>query len=143
MGNLLLTRVEGYGTDAAQTTTYEYDGVGNMIKQTNPNGHIIEHWYDATGRVTKTREPWHDQGTRITTYTYADPEDGRYSSDLAEVTQHVYPAGATTMVTLSTETHTHTLSNGVKREEVQTTATGSSHTGNHGNVDGRRPQRIG
>ena len=129
MGNLLLTHVEGYGTDAAQTTTYEYDGVGNMIKQTNPNGHIIEHWYDATGRVTKTREPWHDdQGTRITTYTYADPEDGRYSSDLAEVTQHVYPAGATTMVTLSTETHTHTLSNGVKREEVQTTATGSSHT---------------
>ena len=129
MGNLLLTRVEGYGTDAAQTTTYEYDGVGNMIKQTNPNGHIIERWYDATGRITKTREPWHDdQGTRITTYTYADPEDGRYSSDLAEVTQHVYPAGATTMVTLSTETHTHTLSNGVKREEVQTTATGSSHT---------------
>ena len=128
MGNLLLTRVKGYGTDAAQTITYEYDGVGNMIKQTNPNGHIIEHWYDATGRVTKTREPWHDQGTLITTYTYADPEDGRYSSDLAEVTQHVYPAGATTMVTLSTETHTHTLSNGVKREEVQTTATGSSHT---------------
>ena len=38
MGNLLLTHVEGYGTDAAQTTTYEYDGVGNMIKQTNPNG---------------------------------------------------------------------------------------------------------
>ena len=129
MGNLLLTHVEGYGTDAAQTTTYEYDGVGNLIKQTNPNGHIIELWYDATGRITKTREPWHDdQGTRITTYTYVDPEDGRYSSDLAEVTQHVYPAGATTMVTLSTETHTHTLSNGVKREEVQTTATGSSHT---------------
>ena len=128
MGNLLLTHVEGYGTDAAQTTTYEYDGVGNLIKQTNPNGHIIEHWYDATGRVTKTREPWHDQGTLITTYTYVAPEDGRYSSDLAEVTQHVYPAGATTMVTLSTETHTHTLSNGVKREEVRTTATGSSHT---------------
>ena len=127
MGNLLLTRVEGYGSAAAQTTTYEYDGLGNMVKQTNPNGHIIEKWYDSTGRVTKTREPWHDdQGTLITTYTYADPEDGRYSSDLAEVKRHVYPAGASTMVTLSTETHTHTISNGVKREEVQTTATGSS-----------------
>ena len=127
MGNLLLTRVEGYGSAAAQTTTYEYDGLGNMVRQTNPNGHIIEHWYDSTGRVTKTREPWHDdQGTLITTYTYADPEDGRYSSDLAEVKRHVYPAGASTMVTLSTETHTHTISNGVKREEVQTTATGSS-----------------
>ncbi|MGN0810298.1 MAG: hypothetical protein ACI4PY_02240, partial [Akkermansia muciniphila] len=70
MGNLLLTRVEGYGSDAAQTTTYEYDGVGNIIAQTSPNGHKVEYCYDLYGRMIKRSEPWRAGNYKlITDYT--------------------------------------------------------------------------
>ena len=129
MGNLLLTRVEGYGSNAAQTTTYEYDGVGNLIAQTSPNGHRVEYCYDLYGRMIKRSEPWRAGNYKlITDYTYANTSDSRYSSEISAITQWLRQDGADSMTKLSTETHTYSVSNGIKREEIRTTATGSSHT---------------
>lgn len=129
MGNLLLTRVEGYGSVAAQTTTFEYDGVGNLIAQISPNGHKVEYCYDLYGRVIKRSEPWRAGNYKlITDYSYANTSDSRYSSEISAITQWLRQDGATSMTKLSTETHTYSVSNGIKREEIRTTAAGSSHT---------------
>ena len=129
LGNLLLTRVEGYGSTAAQTSTFEYDGAGNLIARTSPNGHKVEYSYDLYGRMMKSTEPWRaGDHILITDYTYANTSDTRYSSEIATITRWLRENGAASMTELSTETHTYTVSDGIKREEIRTTALGSSHT---------------
>ena len=129
MGALLLTRVVGYGTPEAQTTAYEYDGVGNLLVQTAPNGHRTEYQYDLSGRVQRTIEPWRAGGcTLITEYSYAYSSDSRYSAELASVTRWLRQPGASSLLKLSTESHTYSTSEGLRRETIRTTATGSSHT---------------
>ncbi|MCD7797963.1 MAG: sugar-binding protein, partial [Akkermansiaceae bacterium] len=129
MGNLLLARVEGYGSEAAQTTTYEYDGVGNMVSSVAPNGRREENWYDETGRVVKTFEPWHGEDyTLITDYAYAYSSNSRYSSEIASISRKVRQNGTNNAVTLTNESYTYTEANGIKRVEQHTTASGSNFT---------------
>ena len=129
VGNLLLTAVDGYGSDAAQTTLFEYDGVGDLVLQTAPNGHTTEYWYDESGRVVKTFEPWGaGDYTLITDYAYAYSSAERYSSELASLTRKLRRNGTNTMITLSTESYTYSVANGIRREEIRSTAAGSSHT---------------
>lgn len=48
-------------TDARGTTTYAYDLLGRLTKQTNPDGGILLAWaFDATGHITERSSP---QGT--------------------------------------------------------------------------------
>ena len=128
-GNLLLTRVEGFGSESARTTTYEYDGAGNVVRTTDASGLTEEHWYDSTGRIVKSFTPWRaGDYTLITDYSYVNTSATRYSDELATVTRKLRKVGTSTMLPLSTESHTYTTANGVKREEVRTTAAGSAHT---------------
>lgn len=128
-GNLLLTRVEGYGSESALTTTYEYDGAGNPVRSTDQSGLTTEYWYDTTGRVVKSFTPWRaGDYTLITDYTYANSSAARYSNELVTVTRKLRKIGTETMITLSTESHTYSLDGGIKREEIHTTAAGSAHT---------------
>ena len=46
-------------------TTYEYDTSGNLKKETNANGMVIQHTYDTYGRLTQTTRPEFS-----TSYTY-------------------------------------------------------------------------
>lgn len=129
VGNLLLTAVEGYGSESEQITRYEYDGVGDMVLQTAPNGHTTEYWYDESGRIVKTFEPWGaGDYTLITDYVYAHSSAERYSSELATLSRKLRHNGTNTMVTLSTESYTYSVANGIYREEIRSTAAGSSHT---------------
>ncbi|KQW93191.1 hypothetical protein ASC94_10970 [Massilia sp. Root418] len=48
----LTSRTLGAGTAAAQTTTYDYDGVGQLIKVTAPDASFITYTYDAAHRLT-------------------------------------------------------------------------------------------
>lgn len=128
-GNLLLTRVEGFGSESELTTTYEYDGAGNLVRSTDHGGLSTEYWHDSTGRVVKSFTPWRaGDYTLITDYTYANSSAARYSNELATVTRKLRKVGTETMITLSTESHTYTVAEGVRHEEVHTTAAGSSHT---------------
>ncbi len=129
MGNLLLTHVEGYGSEDAQTTTYKYDGSGNAIEQVSPNGHKVENEYDSTGRLIRSIAPWRGGDYRqITEYAYAYSGADRYSGELATVTQKLHKQADNSMVVLSTKTYTRSEADGIRREEVRTTAAGSSHT---------------
>ncbi|MCI0637179.1 MAG: hypothetical protein L0206_25180, partial [Actinobacteria bacterium] len=40
---------------ATQLTQYEYDETGNVIRQTNPDGCVLEMTYDVMGRLTRRR----------------------------------------------------------------------------------------
>ncbi len=129
MGALLLTHVEGFGSDAAQTTLYEYDGVGNVLTETSPNGHRVEYMYDMTGRVTRSMEPWRGGDyCLISCYEYAYSSASRYSKELSSTVRKLRQLRSNTMVTLSTESYTRSEAGGIRREEVRTTAAGSSHT---------------
>jgi YD repeat-containing protein len=48
----LTSRTVGAGTAAAQTTTYAYDGVGQLVKVTAPDASFITYTYDAAHRLT-------------------------------------------------------------------------------------------
>ncbi len=38
--------------DSSGTMSFEYDSVGNLTKQTNANGEVVEYSYDKLGNVT-------------------------------------------------------------------------------------------
>jgi YD repeat-containing protein len=48
----LTSRTVGADTAAAQTTMYDYDGVGQLIKVTAPDASFITYTYDAAHRLT-------------------------------------------------------------------------------------------
>ena len=68
-GNLCTSRIEAYGTDYARETTYAYNAVGKLIRETAPDGSEKTWSYDAFGRETVRMEPWAGGG-RKGTYTY-------------------------------------------------------------------------
>lgn len=49
-------------TTAGKTTTYDYDGVGQLTKVTQPTGYYIQYTYDAAHRLTDLQDP---AGNRI------------------------------------------------------------------------------
>lgn len=62
----VVTRTEGFGTGEAATTTMAYDGLGNLLVTTDPNGNSVTATYDRAGRrVTET-----DGEGLTTTYAY-------------------------------------------------------------------------
>ena len=129
VGELLLSRVEDYGSPTARTTLFEYDGCGNEIRRTAPDGSVAENCYDQHGRLVKSYEPWRGGDyTLITDYSYVNSSASQFNGDIAQITRKLRPADGGLMTTLSTETHTYSQSGGVKREEIRTTATGSTNT---------------
>ena len=46
------SRTLGAGTAAAMTTTYDYDGVGQLVKVTSPDASFVTYTYDAAHRLT-------------------------------------------------------------------------------------------
>ena len=129
VGELLLSHVEDYGSPTARTTLFEYDGCGNEIRRTAPDGAVAENCYDQHGRLVKSYEPWRGGDyTLITDYSYVNSSASQFNGDIAQITRKLRPADGGLMTTLSTETHTYSQSGGVKREEIRTTATGSTNT---------------
>jgi RHS repeat-associated protein len=57
---------EYYKAGAYNTTTYQYDLSGNLVKQTDPNGKVTTYQYDDLNRLTKTTYP----DTTFETKTY-------------------------------------------------------------------------
>ncbi len=80
-GNLRLSRTDGFGTAFAQTTTYEYDDVGRMIKETRPDGSEIITGYDQNGRLYSRSEPQAGARCRTTYFHYVS--DNSNDTDLS------------------------------------------------------------
>ncbi|MBA4601052.1 RHS repeat protein, partial [Thermoactinomyces mirandus] len=60
-------------TPKSGTTTYEYDELDQLIKETAPDGTITEYTYDAAGNRT-SKKVTSDGTTTTTTYTYDDAD---------------------------------------------------------------------
>lgn len=126
-GELCISRTEAYGSDIAQTTTFEYDEAGREVKRVAHHGGVYETVYDKYGRVTVESSPWAGGQKQLTSTIYR--EANSYNSDPAKVVQSV--VSATGGVTdLRTNTYTYTETDGVRRVEINSTAAGSSFTQN-------------
>ena len=77
LGDVLASRTEGYGTDSARTTSYLYDSAGRLIRETRPDGSVVESGYDDFGRLSARYEPHAGARNRTTLYRYvsADSND--------------------------------------------------------------------
>ena len=130
VGNLCLTRVEGYGSDTELTTTFEYDGAGNLVVETSPTGQKKSFVYDDSGRVIRTSEPWRSGENHLIEDTvYAHSTEDHYDTDPSSVTVKLSPSGGEgTTVVLRTDKYTYAIAEGVKRVEKRSTALGSSET---------------
>lgn len=69
LGNLCVSRTEGYGTDYAETTHFGYDTSGRLVREERSDGGIVETSYDNFGRLSARYEP-DAIGRKITYYVY-------------------------------------------------------------------------
>ncbi|MEG1601780.1 hypothetical protein, partial [Citrobacter sp.] len=121
-GNLCTSRIEGYGTDHARETTYLYNGMGKLVRETAPGGSVKTWSYDTFGREITSTVPWAG-GCNKATYTYyrdntqADPDINYQRVVLTE------PA-----TQLSRTDYTYSETNHVRRVEKRTVALGQTGT---------------
>lgn len=77
-GDVLVSRTEGYGTPLERTWTYEYgsdassSNYGKRVRETRPDGSVVEMEYDSSGNVIQRTEPWCGDIQMRTSYSYAD-----------------------------------------------------------------------
>ena len=126
-GELCISRTEAYGSDIAQTTTFEYDEAGREVKRVAHHGGVYETVYDKYGRVTVESTPWAGGQKQLTSTIYR--EANSYNSDPAKVVQSVVSASGG-VTDLRTDTYTYTETDGVRRVEINSTAAGSSFAQN-------------
>ena len=121
-GELLLSRTDGHGSPEAQTTTYEYDDAGRVIRIIAPDGGETGYIHDAVGRIAITTTPWAGGKSRLVQTTYLDDES-EYSNDPSQVDiNFLTPAGIPQLHLR--ETYTYSTANQIRRIEKRSTANG-------------------
>ena len=123
VGDLLLTRVDGYGTDEAQTTQYEYDQGGRLKTSTAPDGSQSYWTYDNTGRQLSSDEPWAESGRRIAFYEYAHSSADEFNDDLKSETVKLRPHEGP-MKDIAVTAYQYNVANHIKRTEKRMTGLG-------------------
>lgn len=118
-GNLCTSRIEAYETDYARETTYGYDAMGKLVRETAPDGSVKTWSYDSFGRETVRMEPWAGGG-RKGTYTYY-----RYSDHADPDIVHQYVVLTANAARLTDTRYTYSEGNHVRRVEKRTTALGA------------------
>lgn len=127
VGDLLLTRVEGYQSPEEQTTQYAYDQCGRLKTETAPDGSQIHDAYDLYGRLLTRNEPWAESGRRITRYTYAHSGGADFNDEPATETVDLLPLEGH-VKTLTTTAYKYTTANHIKRTEKRVTGLGVTGT---------------
>ena len=122
-GELLLSRTDAYGSDIAQTTTFEYDEAGRQIRRVEHSGAVYETVYDIYGRVIAESSPWAGGQKRLTTTIYRVA--GSSNTDPAKVVHSVVTTSGS-VVDMKTNTYTYTEADGVRRVEISSAAAGVS-----------------
>lgn len=76
-GDVLVSRTEGYETPLERTWTYGYGSdpsspnYGKRIRETRPDGAVVEMEYDSNGNVIQRTEPWYGDIQKKISYTYS------------------------------------------------------------------------
>lgn len=118
-GNLCTSRIEAYGTDYARETTYDYNSIGKLSRETAPDGSVRTWAYDAFGRETVHMEPW-SGGERKGTYTYY-----RYSDRPDPDIIHQYVVLTVKAVRVRDTRYTYEEANDIRRVTRRTSALGA------------------
>lgn len=92
-GDVLLSRTEGYESPYERTWTYEYGNdssspnYGKRVKETRPDGSMVQMEYDSHGNVIQRTEPWYGDIQKQTTYEYAGERfnDRRLTREIANL----------------------------------------------------------
>ncbi len=119
LGDVLLSRTEGFGTPLARTTIFEYNRMGQLITRTAPDGGVTTYAYDTAGRVVKESSPWGSNGERVVETTYRTDGSSRSTEPSRIITKL---ATASSVATVRTEEYTYLTDNEVERVECRTTA---------------------
>ncbi len=122
VGELLLSRTEGYGSPDALTTTYAYDGVGSLISSTGPQQGETRTIRDRYGRASVVALPWAGGQNRLINTTYRS-DGSAWTDEPAQIDTTIVDAGGSPRLHLR-ETYAYSETNAVKRVEKRSTANG-------------------
>ena len=126
-GWLTISRTEGYGSDLARTTTYDYNEQFLVSRINRPDGGYTEYEYDADGRVTQEISPWGNGGKQRTRRVY-DADSARfYDNRPIKVYTDYQEAGANSWLNIKVVDYTYEDSAAVERTTSRTYAAGVSH----------------
>ena len=120
-GDVLLSRTEGYETPLERTWTYGYGSdpsspnYGKRIRETRPDGAVVEMEYDSNGNVIQRTEPWYEDIQMGTSYAYSDQK----FNDRRPIMEHVMLIKGGVFSTLEQTTYSYTEQNGVYSENVR------------------------
>ena len=126
-GWLTISETEGYGTNLARTTTYEYNAQFLVSRINRPDGGYTEYEYDTDGRVTKETTPWGSGGRQRTRYVYATASSRFYDTRPVKVYTDYQDAGSTAWLNIKVVDYTYEDSADVMRTTATTYAAGVSH----------------
>ena len=122
-GWVILEQTEGYGSDVAQTTKYEYDSHFRVSRINYHNGSYNRYEYDSEGREVLAAELWAGGYEKVIRTAYADSRF--YDNRPATVTEYrVNSAGSE--VLFRTTTYTYEDSDAEEKVTTTVTAGGSS-----------------
>ena len=120
-----MSRTEGYGSDMARTTSYEYSANGVLTKETRPDGSEVKYEQDRLGRQTLVSTPYKGFAEKRVKTTYCEAKFNDH--DPAEVTTILRQKNKAD-VQLNQTLYTYTEENDVRRVEERTTALGAEGT---------------
>ena len=125
-GWLTISETEGYGTNLARTTTYEYNAQFLVSRINHPDGGYTEYEYDADGRVTKETTPWGNGGKNRTRYVYNANSTRFYDTRPVKVYTDYQDAGSTAWLNIKVVDYTYADSAAAERTTAVTHIAGTS-----------------
>ena len=126
-GWLTISETEGYGTDLARTTTYDYNNQFRVSRINRPDGGYVEYEYDSDGRVTKETTPWGNGGKKRTRYVYNANSARFYDNRPVKVYTDYQEANSNSWLNIKVVDYTYEDSAEVERTSSRTYAAGVSH----------------
>lgn len=134
-GDVLVSRTEGYETPLERTWTYGYGSdpsspnYGKRIRETRPDGAVIQMEYDSNGNVIQQTEPWYGDIQKKINYTYSSEK----FNDRRLLQEHVVLISGGETYTLEMTVYEY----GESHDIVTETKT-SSFLGRNGNITIKR-----
>lgn len=126
-GWLTISETEGYGTELARTTTYDYNNKFHISRINRPDGGYVEYEYDSDGRVTKETTPWGNGGKKRTRYVYNANSARFYDNRPAKVYTDYQEANSSSWLNIKVVDYTYETTPAVERTTSRTYAAGVSH----------------
>ncbi|MBR2126221.1 MAG: hypothetical protein IJ943_05770, partial [Akkermansia sp.] len=119
-GWVTISRTEGYGTELARTTTYDYNEQFLVSRINRPDGGYTEYAYDADGRVTQEISPWGNGGKQRTRRVYAASSSRFYDNRPIKVYTDYQEAGSNSWLNIKVVDYTYEDSAAVERTTAVT-----------------------